>query len=141
MKVFFYGLFMDTELLKRKGIHSQSEGISFLDNYTIKIGERATLTRCDGEKAFGVVMELEQKDVRKLYSDPGVSDYMPEEVSIITGAGETVNAICYILKEGSTHVADKVYATELFHLVKKLGFADEYLKKIEEFSSNSSDQK
>ncbi len=130
MKVFFYGLFMDTELLKKAGVHPLSQARGFVDNYTIEIGERATLARCDGAKAYGVLMELEEADVRKLYAETSVADYMPEEVDVKTDSGSTVKGTCYILHGNPSNSRNQKYAEALYKLAKILGFPKEYLDKI-----------
>jgi hypothetical protein len=72
-KIFFYGLFMDRSLLTEKGLHPEIVGPAVLPDYRIHIGERATLVRSASSRAYGIVMELTDREVCALYSEPKCS--------------------------------------------------------------------
>ena len=59
MRVFFYGLFMDEHVLAGKGIEPSKVDLGFVDGYALRIGERATLVRRAGERAYGAAMDIE----------------------------------------------------------------------------------
>ena len=58
MNVFFYGLFMDTALLSSKGVTPDSIAIGYVDEFALRIGERATLVRATGARSWGVVANI-----------------------------------------------------------------------------------
>lgn len=68
MSVFFYGLFMDAALLASKGVHAKDPTVGFVDGYTLRIGERATLVPESGGRAYGVLMEITPEDDAALIS-------------------------------------------------------------------------
>ena len=71
--VFFYGLFMDTNLLAAKGIET-SLRLASLRGFELRIGQRATLVPSIGTTVHGMVAELTNRDIDQLYSDPSVQD-------------------------------------------------------------------
>jgi len=45
VEVFFYGLFMDEELLRGKGLEPEGGEISAIDGFALRIGQRAALVQ------------------------------------------------------------------------------------------------
>ena len=50
MEVFFYGLFMDGNILLKNGIKPSNLRRGYLNDYALKIGNRASLIPCKNEK-------------------------------------------------------------------------------------------
>lgn len=134
-RIFFYGLFMDRSLLARKGLHPTVIGPAVLRGYRIHLGERATLLRSDSSHAFGVVMELSEREARELYSEPSVREYLREPVRVkLLETGETIEADCYNLPRDVASVgANPGYAAELLRLVEALQFDSAYVEEIAAF--------
>ncbi|WP_420316322.1 gamma-glutamylcyclotransferase family protein [Ekhidna sp.] len=130
MEVFFYGLFMDQSILKKNDIHPSNPRKGVINNYTLTIGNRASLIPCKNERAYGIVMSVDKDAIQKLYAEPSVEDYIPEEVTITIDSNKTVTAICYNLPKTLITGTNKAYAQSLFELAKKEGFPDDYLRKI-----------
>lgn len=137
MNVFFYGLFMDRDILSKNGIHPTNPRKGHLNDYTLKIGARASLIPCKEEKAYGVVMEVGEDELTKLYAEESVADYVPEPVEITTESNEHVMATCYNLPLELLSGTNPEYARSLYKLAKKLGFPDTYLKRIEKMMNTS----
>ncbi|MDT7831671.1 gamma-glutamylcyclotransferase family protein [Flavobacteriaceae bacterium S356] len=130
MNVFFYGLFMDTAILARSGIYPSSLQKGYLQDYALKIGNRASLIPSTNERSYGVVITADQESLAKLYAAPSVADYIPEEVMVHVASGGVIKALCYNLPEASLSGTNPVYAASLYKLAKKLGFPESYLEKI-----------
>ena len=130
MRVFFYGLFMDKDLLFNKGIEPSQNEPGFVDGYELRIGERATLVRSAGGRAYGVVMELDSADVGALYAEDSVSDYVPEAVTVELIDGESIEATCYNLPAEKVAGANRDYAQALLKVATGLGFPETYLDQI-----------
>ncbi|HSR70546.1 MAG TPA: gamma-glutamylcyclotransferase family protein [Acidobacteriota bacterium] len=128
--VFFYGLFMDESLLASKGIRPSSAAIGHLEGYGIRIGSRATLVREHGNRAHGVLMMLQAKDVEALYSDESVADYVSEPVSVVLSDGSPASAICYNLPEQKLEGKNVDYARSLLSLAGELGLPADYVEQI-----------
>ena len=129
--VFFYGLFMDESLLAAKGITPSRATIGYVDGYRLRIGRRATLVPDRTNRAYGVLMALQTEDVRALYSEVSVVDYVSESVSVVLSDGTLESAVCYNLPErkleGTTNLD---YVRSLLLLADRLEFPESYLQHI-----------
>jgi hypothetical protein len=134
-RIFFCGLFMDRSLLTDKGLRPEIVGPAVLPDYRIHIGDRATLLPSASSRVYGVVMELPERDVRALYSEPGVREYVGERVRVkLLNTGEDLEAHCYNLpRELALAGANPAYATALSRLVETLGFRADYVEEIAAF--------
>jgi hypothetical protein len=137
MEVFFYGLFMDVTILSKNGIEVSNPRKGCLNNYALKIGNRASLIPCNGEKAYGIVMTVDKDAILKLYAEASVADYIPEEVSISTNMKDDIKAICYNLPSELITGTNEVYALTLYKLAKQEGFPNDYVEKIKRNKSNN----
>ena len=131
MEVFFYGLFMNKDVLIKNGVNPLNPRKGYLNDYTIKIGNRASLIPCKKEKAYGIIMTINDEELVTLYSEKSVADYIPEKVRIIMNTTESVIATCYNLPLELLTGTNELYAKSLYKLSKKLNFPDEYLSIIQ----------
>lgn len=138
-RIFFYGLFMDVELLREMGFHPVPIGPAELGGYALHIGDKATLLPRRGAKSYGIVMDLSDEEATALYASPGVSDYRPEEVAVTLLADGSVRpALCYNLPEIDLAAAPNVeYAEKLSALVRALGFPSRYAREIARWGDSS----
>ena len=141
MEVFFYGLFMDGNILLKNGIKPSNPRKGYLNDYALKIGNRASLIPCKDEKAYGIVMTIDNDAVHNLYAEASVADYIPKEVNIITipttGKNDSITATCYNLPSELLTGTNEFYALSLYKLAKQQGFPDDYLEKIKMMSKNN----
>ena len=132
LRYFFYGLFMDADLLKEMGFHPIAIGPAKLPDYQVSIGERATLVPSPGSTSYGVVMELPATEATALYSKSAVSDYRAVTVNaILMSDGSIQQSLCYNLPPNMLGCGTNIeYAEKLSELVLKLGFSLEYANEI-----------
>ena len=130
MNVFFYGLFMDASLLASKGITPRSAVTGHVDDFELRIGDRATLAHCPGSRVFGVMMDVADDDVNRLYAEDSVADYLPETVTVEVADGSLVEATCYNLPADRVEGTNKEYARALCGLAERLGLDDSYAAEI-----------
>ena len=130
VRVFFYGLFMDERLLATKGIEPSEVNLGFVDGYGLRIGERATLVRHPGSRAYGAMMDIAPSEAAELYAEDSVADYLPETVIVELMDGTQVEATCYNLSGDKIAVANKEYAESLLDVATRLNFPDSYLEQI-----------
>ena len=135
MKVFFYGLFMDEALLASKGITPGESVPGFVDDFGLRIGERATLESSPKSRSWGVVMEIATSDLSQLYAEKSVADYVPEPVVVEVEDGTSVEATCYNLPGDKVTGTNREYAEALLKLAGRLGFPDSYLEQIRQAGS------
>jgi hypothetical protein len=131
LDVFFYGLFMDQQVLEGKGIQATEAQVAAVPGFKLRIGTRAALVPVEGKKVYGVLMKLSHADLAALYSEPGVQAYRPEPVLAIAADGAHVAALCYNLPEPpgpDEHNAE--YASKLRALAQRLGLPPDYVTSI-----------
>lgn len=130
MNVFFYGLFMDVSLLATKGVEPAAVQVGFVDGYRLRIGERATLLRRPGSRAYGVMMDIAPGEATRLYADASVADYVPETVLVEHMDGAQAEARCYNLPTDKVAGTNRKYAESLLDVATRLDFPDAYLEQI-----------
>ena len=136
-EVFFYGLFMDVRLLTVKGLRPANARMAHLPDYTLKIGNRASLVPKSGERAYGLIISVHTDTLESLYAEASVADYEPEAVEVVLEDGEIATAICYNLPAESLTGTNAVYATALFELGTSIGLPDSYLQKLKKMAQTS----
>lgn len=135
--VFFYGLFMDAQLLEGRGVRPSGLSHAHLDGYRLVLGNRATLVPTAGFTAHGVLMHVEREDLERLYADPSVSSYRPETVRVVLEDGKTMDALCYNLPQpGSSDAPNRDYARKLHALGTRLGLPAPYLAAIKQVADD-----
>ncbi len=130
MRVFFYGLFMDENLLRSKGLNPLLSEKGFVPGYGLRIGQRALLIKQEDEKAFGVTFTLPSSDVIQLYAEPSVQDYSPMDVTFIGSTGQAEQVVCYNLPASSFKGSNGAYTKKLAEVAATLGFSPEYIAHI-----------
>lgn len=128
---FFYGLFMDSEILHAQDVVAENPRHAYVEDHTLRIGARATLVPALGARAYGMVIALTFNDLDKLYGAPGLEAYRPEAVIAHLMTGETVPALCYNLRQApAPHEANEAYAAQLRAVLENLGFPAEYVASV-----------
>ncbi len=122
---------MNKDVLIKNGVNPLNPRKGYLNDYTIKIGNRASLIPCKKEKAYGIIMTINDEELVTLYSEKSVADYIPEKVRIIMNTTESVIATCYNLPLELLTGTNELYAKSLYKLSKNLNFPDEYLSIIQ----------
>ncbi len=132
-RVFFYGLYMDVTLLRGLGFRPRQVGAARLDDYQIRIGERATLVPARGRSSYGLLHDLAQAEISALYSRPEVLGYQPQPVVVtLLEDCSMQQADCYVLRPAETGSGTNVeYAARLAMLVRQLGLPSEYANEIQ----------
>ena len=131
IEVFFYGLFMDDDLLRSKGIVPMNPRPASIEGFGLRIGKRATLIPARHERSYGMVMGLTYEELQTLYSGPGLEHYRPEALPCTTLSGEPVCALCYNLPNApAPDEVNEEYAGQLRRVLAKLGFPPEYVESV-----------
>ena len=130
--VFFYGLFMDVDRLRRQAIEPSRSRRAYVDDFALRIGQRATLVPQPGARAYGVLMTLGSEDVTRLYAAPGLEHYRPEAVLVhCLDSDARVPALCYNLPEApGAFERNPRYAADLKAVLEALDFPHQYVAAI-----------
>lgn len=129
--VFFYGLFMDEDLLRAKGATPMDIRTASVSGFQLRIGNRATLVPAQAGRVFGRIASLSHVELEQLYSDPSLQAYRPEALLVQLANGETLAALCFNLVEPpSMQERNPDYASKLRALAERLDFPADYLASI-----------
>ncbi|MGA8029232.1 MAG: gamma-glutamylcyclotransferase family protein [Bryobacteraceae bacterium] len=131
INVFFYGLFMDAELLLSKGAYPRDARIACVPGFALRIGQRATLVPNAASTVYGIVMDLSHAHIELLYSETGVNAYRPEAVLAQVADGSYIAAICFnLVVPPAIEEADSEYAMKLRQLAGRLKLPSAYVDGI-----------
>ena len=127
--VFFYGLFMEAAVLEAKGVRATESRQGFVRDWSLRIGQRATIVPALGEVVHGVVMAMELPELDRLYADASVRMYRPVAV-LVEGAASRA-ALAYVLPEPpAPEEHNPEYAAKLRALAERLGLPGHYTRSI-----------
>jgi hypothetical protein len=128
---FFYGLFMDAQDLRDAGTNPSNFRRAYVNDFALRIGQRATLVPAPGARAYGMVISLTHAELDRLYSAPGLEGYRPEAVVAQTFDGEVSPALCYNLVDApEPHERNTEYAKRLKSVLEQLEFPPEYVESV-----------
>jgi len=131
LEAFFYGLYMDLDVLREAGIVPIAPRQAFVDNFALRIGRRATLLPAAGARAYGMLYTVTHDELDRLYTAPGLEQYRPEAVLARPLDGAPIPALCYNLPEApQPHERNPDYALQLQRVLDKLGFPPEYVASV-----------
>jgi hypothetical protein len=130
--VFFYGLFMDEELLRSKGVSPENLRSASVTGFQLRIGDRATLVPSASGRVHGLIASLSHAELEQLYAEPNVSAYRPEAVLAELSDGKVLAALCFNLPEPpSAAERNAEYASKLRSLAGRLNFPADYVASIQ----------
>jgi hypothetical protein len=134
--VFFYGSFMNRDVLARAGVRPAMPQRARLDGWDIRIRPRATLVPSPRRSVHGVLAKVTHTDITKLYTKDwfGFGTYLPEAV-IVTGArGRRVPAMCYIAWQMKDGTPSSDYLQKIVSTALEFRFPRTYLQRIRSFA-------
>lgn len=128
---FFYGLFMDVDLLRESGAEPANPRRAYVADFALRIGQRATLVPSPGARAYGMLIALTHAELKRLYDAPGLEHYRPEAVLAQVIEGHAVPALCFnLLETPEPHERNSDYALRLKGVLTKLGFPENYVASV-----------
>jgi Gamma-glutamyl cyclotransferase, AIG2-like len=126
--VFFYGLYMDVDVLREKGIQPRHVRQASVRGFSIRIGQRATLVPADQDRVYGLLMDLSHDEIDRLYAEPSVRMYRPEAILCELEGGDHVAALCFTLPQPpAPDERNESYALRLRALGRRLGLPETYV--------------
>ena len=128
---FFYGLFMDLGILRDSGVAPVNPRRAYVDDFALRIGQRATLLPSAGTRAYGMLFALTHSELERLYAAPGLEQYRPEAVLAQPLRGTPAPALCYNLREAPRpDERNPEYAARLQRALSKRDFPQECIASI-----------
>jgi hypothetical protein len=128
---FFYGLFMDVAVLRNSGVMPADPRPAYVDDFALRIGQRATLIPSAGARAYGMLIALTHSELERLYNAPGLDQYRPEAVLTRLLREGSLPALCYnLLVEPQIDEKNPDYALQLQRVLRDLHFPSEYVDAV-----------
>jgi len=129
--VFFYGLFMDDDILRDQGICPRARRKAVVPGYRLAIGRRAMLLPQFGAQAFGMVFTLAEAEISTLYAGAGLELYRAQSVTAWLEDGKLAAVTTFNLREApAVGESNLEYAGRLRAVLERLGFPAEYIRSI-----------
>ena len=97
--VFFYGLYMDEDILRSKNVEPRDRRIAVAHGYELRIGKMATLLRKDAAEAYGIVYALTHEEIDLLYLHSGLTAYASEALMVQLQDGASIAVLCSNLRK------------------------------------------
>ena len=120
--VFFYGLYMDPDLLRAKGVEPRNPRKAVAKGYRLCVGNMATLLRDPNAEAHGIVYDLTHGEVHQLYWGAGLDAYVAEALVVeIERQQKAIALCCNLLIPPSEDETNPEYLERLAQCMKKLG--------------------
>jgi hypothetical protein len=127
--VFFYGLYMDPEMLRSMNVKPRRRRPAVAEGYSLRIGQQATLVRDTGAATWGIVYAITHSEMDYLYGASSMSQYRPEPLLVRTIDEEFVPALCCNLLHAPTEGAiDSSYAEVLREAMARANLPGPYLE-------------
>lgn len=130
---FFYGSFMDLDVLKRADVAPRRFEVARLGGFDVEINPLANLVRSDRHCVYGIVAETSHEELGRLYSQGWVSSYLPVAVLVETLDGGWRTALCYVAPQPAAEPASEDYVERVVRAAKAHGFPGWYVDRLKEF--------
>ncbi len=134
---FFYGLFMDAEVLRQAGTDPAGFRRAQVRDFALRLGRRATLVPTPGARAYGMVISLTHAELGRLYGAPGLEDYRPEAVLAWLDDDKGVPALCYnLVQVPEPGERNPGYARRLLRVLERLDFPADYVESVRRIATD-----
>jgi cation transport regulator ChaC len=134
--VFFYGSYMNLNVLREVHIVPEQWEVAGLFGYDIRIQPRANLVRSERGCVYGVLATATHQELSRLYAHAQNvlgETYLPEPVLAETVAGSWRPALCYIAHQMEPRPADPDYLDRILGPARQLRFPAWYIERLERF--------
>ena len=133
---FFYGSFINLDVLKKVDVVPGAVEVATLDGFDICIRPLANLVPSDEHRVYGIVATTTHGELARLYDYVGNTlggTYLPQ--AVLTGVGDCkcLPALCYIAPDLAEGPAAAKYVDLIVGAAKSYGFPRWYVDRIERF--------
>jgi hypothetical protein len=136
--VFFYGSYMNFDVLKEVDFVPQQWEVAKVSSFDIVIQPAANLIPSDRHCVYGILAIATHTELNRLYAHAkGVlgETYLPEAVLAETLSGNWRPALCYIAPSMEVRPAANDYVERILNPAKEFNFPEWYVKRLESFRS------
>jgi hypothetical protein len=137
--VFFYGSYMNLDVLREVHLLPDRWEVARLSGFDIRIAPRANLIRSPADCVFGILATATHDELTRLYAharDVLGETYLPEAVTAEGLDGHARPALCYIAPAMAPAPAAPDYVERILAPARDLGFPAWYRDRLASFSSS-----
>lgn len=134
--VFFYGSYLNLEVLREVDLEPAEWEVAALDGFDIVIRPRANLVRSSEHTVYGIVATATHAELDRLYTHAREvlgEIYLPEAVLTRTFEGRWLPALTYLCPAMDPKPADPAYVERIAGPGRELGFPGSYLERLKSF--------
>ena len=131
VRVFFYGSFINRDVLARADYHPTDFEVARLDGFDIVRKPLATLRRSDQHCVYGVLTSATHAELARLYGQEWVQTYLPEAALVTTTTGAIHPALVYIAHGATGAPPFANYPDAIIDAAVEWGFPKWYLERLE----------
>lgn len=131
--VFFYGSFMNRDVLARYGFVPDGFEVARLPAYQLVMAPYANVVRSERDVVYGLLCHASHDDLRRLYAEGWVSAYQPEPVLVETTGRRWQAALCYVAPATDGDAPEADYVERIVAPAREHGFPQWYVDRLEEF--------
>lgn len=128
---FFYGLYMDSDLLVTLGYKPSHPRLGNLNGFRIDLRGPIKLIPDSGKSAWGMIFTLPEANLQAMYSGPNTKDYQPYTMMAKTSDGAEVRVQCYNLDPIPGAQLNREYLDKLIVVARKAMLPAEYIRELE----------
>ncbi len=137
INVFFYGSYMNFDVLTNMGISQREYQVCQLPGYALTIGSTANVVKNGLARVFGIITALTHAELDMLYGVEAQAklgtEYMPEPVLVMTANGTLLPSLCYISYEAMTGSPSASYIKTIISALQEYDVPQSYIQHIESF--------
>lgn len=128
---FFYGLYMDPDLLRTLGADPIDPRPARLEGYRLDLHGPAKIVPAPGRTVCGMIIGLSPQHLLSLYSGGSTREYRSIEIMVLDAESRPIPVICYNrpLRDGIPFNRD--YLEKLLVVVRRVGLPPEYIRDLE----------
>ncbi len=134
--VFFYGSYINLEVLKEVDLVPEVHEAAKLRGFDIRIAPRANLIHSEQHTVYGILATATHRELARLYkhAENVLGEiYLPEAVLIETLDNRWKPAMTYICPAMESRVADNAYVDRIVGPARQFGFPEWYIERLETF--------
>lgn len=131
---FFYGSFMNPEVMSRVGHVAAQWEVSYVSGFEFSVAPRASLRAAPGRCAFGIATPMTHAKLDAMYATQSHGEtYLPRAMLASDLSGKLRPVMCYIVANMAPGAVDADYVRMISEPARQYGFPEWYVRHIESF--------
>lgn len=131
VSVFFYGSFISCDVLAEHDVIVDRYEVARLYGYDMVIQPLANLVRVLGRSVYGILAEVTEQQLDRIYGEVWVSAYPPDDVTVETLASAKRSARCYLAPASDPSPPARDYIDRIVQAAQRYAFPEWYLQRLE----------